>query len=272
LFDFSVGSNIVGKEIVNCIRLDKDGIHAVLAVFSVRTRFSLEEEVAIQTLKNFFGEKIVDYMIVVFTGGDELEDNDETLEDYLGHECPKPLQFKCVILMQEILKSCKNRVVLFDNKARDESKKDEQLKELLSLVNKVIAENGGKPYTDEFFDKLKVKMLFTFIFIILFSCLCPSCVYSYAHIVAHYDFEFGVFKCSFISPTFEVFGIRRSILGIFANLEPMDYNVPLLFWSFPYMAHDATIMAVIECILGLSSFVEGAVGSLNLKIPLFERK
>ncbi|KAF9599254.1 hypothetical protein IFM89_036552 [Coptis chinensis] len=147
LFDFSVGSDIVGKEIVNCIRLAKDGIHAVLAVFSVRTRFSLEEEVAIQTLKNFFGEKIVDYMIVVFTGGDELEDNDKTLEDYLGRECPKPLQ--------EILKLCKNRVVLFDNKARDESKKDEQLKELLSLVNKVIAENGGKPYTDEFFDKLK---------------------------------------------------------------------------------------------------------------------
>ncbi|KAF9613300.1 hypothetical protein IFM89_006810 [Coptis chinensis] len=86
-------------------------------------------------------------MIVVFTGGDELEDNDETLEDYLGRECPKPLQ--------EILKLCKNHVVLFDNKARDESKKDEQLKELLSLVNKVIAENGGKPYTDEFFDKLK---------------------------------------------------------------------------------------------------------------------
>ncbi|KAF9609941.1 hypothetical protein IFM89_019344, partial [Coptis chinensis] len=128
-------------------------------------------------------------MIVIFTGGDELEDNDETLEDYLGRECPKPLQ--------EILKSCKNHVVLFGNKARDESKTDEQLKELLSLVNKVIAENGGKQYTDEFFDKLKVKMLFTFIFIILFSCLCPSCEYSYAHIAAHYDLKFGVFKCSF---------------------------------------------------------------------------
>jgi hypothetical protein len=31
-------------------------------------------------------------MIVVFTGGDELEDDDETLEDYLGRSCPEPLK------------------------------------------------------------------------------------------------------------------------------------------------------------------------------------
>jgi hypothetical protein len=31
-------------------------------------------------------------MIVVFTGGDDLEDNDETLDDYLGRECPETLK------------------------------------------------------------------------------------------------------------------------------------------------------------------------------------
>uniref|UniRef100_A0A2P2IS07 AIG1-type G domain-containing protein n=1 Tax=Rhizophora mucronata TaxID=61149 RepID=A0A2P2IS07_RHIMU len=35
---------------------------------------------------------MIDYMIVVFTGGDELDDNDETLADYLGRECPQPLK------------------------------------------------------------------------------------------------------------------------------------------------------------------------------------
>ena len=92
LFDFSAGSEFVGKEIVKCINLAKDGIHAVLVVFSVRTRFSQEEEAALRSLQTLFGNKIVDYMIVVFTGGDELEDNDETLEDYLGRECPEPLK------------------------------------------------------------------------------------------------------------------------------------------------------------------------------------
>ena len=92
LFDLSAESEFVGKEIVKCIDLAKDGIHAVLVVFSVRTRFSKEEEAALHSLQILFGDKIVDYMIVVFTGGDELEDNDETLEDYLGRECPDPLK------------------------------------------------------------------------------------------------------------------------------------------------------------------------------------
>lgn len=98
LFDFSAGSEFVGKEIVKCIDLAKDGIHAILVVFSVRTRFTEEEETALRSLQTLFGSKIVDYMIVVFTGGDELEDNDETLGDYLGRECPQPLKVSMSII------------------------------------------------------------------------------------------------------------------------------------------------------------------------------
>ncbi|XAR57561.1 hypothetical protein NMG60_11025744 [Bertholletia excelsa] len=147
LFDFSAESEFIGKEIVKCINMAKDGIHAVLVVFSVRTRFSKEEEAALHSLQTLFGKKINDYMIVVFTGGDELEENEETLEDYLGRECPRPLK--------EILLLCENRMVLFDNKTMDEMKKAEQLRLLLSLVNKVIDQNGGQPYTDEIFVELK---------------------------------------------------------------------------------------------------------------------
>ncbi|PQQ16107.1 protein AIG1-like [Prunus yedoensis var. nudiflora] len=147
LFDFSARSDFVGKEIVKCIDLAKDGIHAVLVTFSVRTRFSQEEEAALRSLQTLFGSKIIDYMIVVFTGGDDLEENDETLEDYLGRECPEPLK--------EILVLCENRCVLFDNKTKDESKRVKQVQHLLSLVNKVIAQNGGRPYTDEIFAEVK---------------------------------------------------------------------------------------------------------------------
>ncbi|KAM7460990.1 hypothetical protein LguiA_029111 [Lonicera macranthoides] len=124
----------------------KDGIHAALLVLSVRTRFSKEEEAAIQSLQNFFGSKINDYMIVVFTGGDELED-DETLEDYLGRECPEPLK--------KILLLCENRRVLFDNKTKDVKKKTKQVQELLSLVDAVLAKNGRKPYTHDIFVEMK---------------------------------------------------------------------------------------------------------------------
>ncbi|KAJ4838409.1 Immune-associated nucleotide-binding protein 9, partial [Turnera subulata] len=147
LFDFSVESEFIGKEIVKCITMAKDGIHAILLVFSVRTRFSQEEEAALRSLQTLFGRKIVDYMIVVFTGGDDLEDNDETLDDYLGRECPQPLK--------DILTLCNNRRVLFDNKTKDESKRAEQVQQLLSLVNTVIADNDGQPFTDEVFVELQ---------------------------------------------------------------------------------------------------------------------
>ncbi|KAL6176632.1 hypothetical protein ACLB2K_053265 [Fragaria x ananassa] len=147
LFDYSAKSEFIGKEIVKCINLAKDGIHAVLVVFSTRTRFSQEEESAIRSLQTLFGSKIFDYMIVVFTGGDDFEENDETLEDYLGRDCPKPLK--------EILGLCGNRRVLFDNKTKDESKRAEQVQQLLALVNSVLAQNGGRPYSDEIFAEVK---------------------------------------------------------------------------------------------------------------------
>ncbi|KAL7118280.1 hypothetical protein ACP275_03G126400 [Erythranthe tilingii] len=147
LFDFSAEPEFIGKEIVKCINMAKDGIHAVIVVLSVRSRFSREEEAAIESLRKFFGSKISDYMILVFTGGDDLEENDETLDHYLGRDCPEPLK--------ETLEMCGNRCVLFDNRTRDHLKKREQLKELLSLVNDVVENNGGKPYIDEVFIELK---------------------------------------------------------------------------------------------------------------------
>ncbi|KAJ0085927.1 hypothetical protein Patl1_07573 [Pistacia atlantica] len=86
-------------------------------------------------------------MIVVFTSGDELEENEETLEDYLGRECLNPLK--------DILDLCENRRVLFDNKTKDETIRARQVGELLSLVDRIIAQNGRQPYTDEIFVEVK---------------------------------------------------------------------------------------------------------------------
>ncbi|RRT70202.1 hypothetical protein B296_00020309, partial [Ensete ventricosum] len=92
LFDRSDESEATSKEIVRCVNLAKDGIHAILVVFSVRSRFSPDEEAAIESLRTFFGEKILDYMIVVFTGGDDLESHGQTLGDFIGHKKHRSLQ------------------------------------------------------------------------------------------------------------------------------------------------------------------------------------
>ncbi|KAH0749300.1 hypothetical protein KY290_028532 [Solanum tuberosum] len=145
-FDFNAESGLVGNEIGRCIDLADDGVHAVLFVLSVRTSFSKEEQAAIQYFKKLFGTKISDYMIVVYTGGDKLEDND-SLNDHLDHSCPDDLK--------EVLKMCGNRQVFFDNKTEDPAKKAEQLRELLFHVNMVVQTTGGKPYTSELFEEVK---------------------------------------------------------------------------------------------------------------------
>ncbi|CAA0827768.1 P-loop containing nucleoside triphosphate hydrolases superfamily protein [Striga hermonthica] len=150
LFDFS-GEDHIKKEIVKCVEMAKDGIHAVLFVLSVRARFSREEEAVIANMIEMFGAKITDYMILLFTGGDDLEESEETLEDYLGRdECPEPLK--------DIIGKCGNRCILFDNRTKDERKKNEQLEKLFALVDDVVKDNDSKPYTHELF-KLQAKKL-----------------------------------------------------------------------------------------------------------------
>ncbi|KAL7090011.1 hypothetical protein ACP275_12G012900 [Erythranthe tilingii] len=139
LFDSSSGTDFVETEIAKCIDLANDGLHAIVLVLSIKARFTKEEEAVVKYFRSFFGPKIIDYMIVLFTGGDQLEDN-ETLDDYLGYNCPKPLT--------EVLRVCGNRRILFNNKTGDESKKSKQRKQFLSLVNDMVAKNGGKPYIE----------------------------------------------------------------------------------------------------------------------------
>nr|KJB29734.1 hypothetical protein B456_005G116400 [Gossypium raimondii] len=131
LFDASVESEFIGKEIAK--------------FFSLKTRFSEEEKTAFQCLETLFGTKICSYIIIVFTNGDALEE-DVTLKDYLD-DSPQPLK--------DVLLLCGDRFVLFDNKTEDKTKRGKQVDDLVSLVNMVIAQNGGQPYYDELFVELK---------------------------------------------------------------------------------------------------------------------
>ncbi|KAI0494323.1 hypothetical protein KFK09_024457 [Dendrobium nobile] len=152
-FDSSITTELISREIVKCINLAKDGIHAVLMVFSLRSCFSIEEGIAIEFMKSLFGDKIVDYMILVFTNGDILESEQKSLKDFISLS-PEPLR--------NIIQLCKNRVIVFDNTTRDMIKREEQVNELLSLVESVLVDNGGKPYSNEFFlqnSRLKSELL-----------------------------------------------------------------------------------------------------------------
>ncbi|KAH9330406.1 hypothetical protein KI387_002514, partial [Taxus chinensis] len=88
LFDTKSSKEFLDREIVKCINLAKDGVHAVLLAVSLTNRFTQEEANVIDQLQMLFGPRIVNYMVVVFTGGDHLEDAGITLEEHL-RQLPK---------------------------------------------------------------------------------------------------------------------------------------------------------------------------------------
>ncbi|KAL8261087.1 hypothetical protein R6Q59_025136 [Mikania micrantha] len=146
MFDPSVDPDFIRREIVGCIHMARDGIHAVLVVFSICNRFSEEEQAVVYSLVALFGTKIYDYMIVVFTSGDELEAEGKSLEDFLSG---------CSQSLKQILGLCGNRCVLFDNRTKDESKKGRQVQQILAYVKMVLENNDWEPYASEMFAELK---------------------------------------------------------------------------------------------------------------------
>jgi GTP-binding protein EngB required for normal cell division len=97
VIDTPVSADFLSREITKCLDMAEEGLHAVLFVLSARTRISQEDESTINALQVIFGSKMFDYMIVVFTGGDELKEDNSTLEEYLSEGCPEFLKFsECV--------------------------------------------------------------------------------------------------------------------------------------------------------------------------------
>ncbi|XP_028549751.1 immune-associated nucleotide-binding protein 9-like [Dendrobium catenatum] len=146
LFGCSTSAEVISGEIIKCISLANNAIHAVLMVFSFRSPILIEEGATIEIMKSLFGDKIFDYMILVFTNGDVLESTQESLKDFIKC-CPEPLT--------NIIQLCKNRLIVFDNTTKDMIKREEQVNELLSLVESVIVNNGGKSYSNKIFAELK---------------------------------------------------------------------------------------------------------------------
>ncbi|OIW00522.1 hypothetical protein TanjilG_24252 [Lupinus angustifolius] len=147
LFDSSVGDELIVKEIVKCFDLAKDGIHAVLLVFSVGSRFTQEEVAILHRLQALFGDKIVNYMILVFTGGDVLEDDGETLDDYLGCECPQLLKEGAINLRDQqrkadSTKECSKGEILDYRKQmlQMQQKYDDQLERITEMVTSKLTE------------------------------------------------------------------------------------------------------------------------------------
>ncbi|CAH7159825.1 GTPase IMAP family member 8 [Phodopus roborovskii] len=111
------------EEVKYCLSLCEDGMKVFVLVLQLG-RFTQEDEAAVEQLEAMFQEKIMRYMIVLFTRKEDLGDGD--IHDYTRNTKNKALK--------SIVKKCKGRVCAFNNKETGQNQ-ETQVKDLLTIAN-----------------------------------------------------------------------------------------------------------------------------------------
>ncbi|XP_060052777.1 GTPase IMAP family member 4 [Erinaceus europaeus] len=138
IFDTEVSDAETSREIARCLVLTSPGPHALLLVVPLG-RYTQEEHRATEKMLKLFGDAAKRYMILLFTRKDDLDGMD--FHDYL-REAPA--------VIRELVGKFSGHCCAFNNRATG-AEQEAQRAQLLSLVQRVVMENGGGCYTNKMY-------------------------------------------------------------------------------------------------------------------------
>uniref|UniRef100_A0A671NH76 Si:ch1073-322p19.1 n=1 Tax=Sinocyclocheilus anshuiensis TaxID=1608454 RepID=A0A671NH76_9TELE len=131
--DTRLDATSVHAEIAKCIALTAPGPHAFLLVIPLG-RYTADEDQAVAQMLRVFGEEALRHTVVLFTRGDELDD-DGGIKSFL-ESAPERLKI--------LLRDCGGRYCVFNN---HEPENRAQVNTLLTIVDSM----GGACYTNSVF-------------------------------------------------------------------------------------------------------------------------
>lgn len=140
IFDTNTSNEHTQKEIFKCVGLTSPGPHAFILVLNI-TRYTMEERKSVEHFVRYFGECIYQYLIVLFTRKEDLDQDGMHLSDYLK-TCPEDLV--------AFIDKCGGRVIAFSNRLVGEEQ-TAQVDELVSMILKNIDRNKGECYRNELY-------------------------------------------------------------------------------------------------------------------------
>ncbi|CAC5422111.1 unnamed protein product [Mytilus coruscus] len=123
-------------EIKRCIHLAAPGPHAILFVIEYG-RIRKDDFESIETFLKYFGEKLKQFVIIVFTHADKVKEF-QTLEKWL-EKVPE---------LERFLNECGRRFCLMNNEAK-EREKEQYIMCLMNAIEALKLKNGLLHYTDD---------------------------------------------------------------------------------------------------------------------------
>ncbi|XP_018529250.1 uncharacterized protein LOC108881659 [Lates calcarifer] len=137
LFDSSMSHDQVNEEMVKCLSLLAPGPHVFLLVLQIG-RFTPEEKETLKLIKKGFGKNSEKFTIILLTGGDKLEHEELSIEEYIKEKCDD--SFK------KLISDCGGRYHVFNNYDKHNHT---QVSELINKIDTMVKENGGSCFTNE---------------------------------------------------------------------------------------------------------------------------
>ncbi|XP_063048440.1 GTPase IMAP family member 7-like [Engraulis encrasicolus] len=145
IFDASRDKTKIEKDVLRWIKISCPGPHAFLLVMTV-SRFSKQDQNAVRALQEIFGERVKDYMIVLFTRGDELEG--QTIEEYVSSGSEE---------LQKLIRSCGGRFHVFDN-TKERHYNSTQVVEVVKKIDEMVVANSRQHFTNDMYEETTIVM------------------------------------------------------------------------------------------------------------------
>ncbi|KAL9985830.1 hypothetical protein ACROYT_G008278 [Oculina patagonica] len=132
------------RELYKMFAMSPDGIDAIILTIKYGGRFGLEDAEALKILQQFFGKEANDYMVVIFTHGDQAVRDAKKKK----RSIPDHLKWYIGTLpdwVQAFLKEIGDRRLLFNNALDEEENPDDCKKQVSDLIQVRITHSSVSP-------------------------------------------------------------------------------------------------------------------------------